>query len=344
VQLNGNQSTYTTATSSNRLLSTANPARTFGYDNAGNTTSDTSGYTSTYNLANRLTTLTKAGITSTYSYDANGQRIRKYNSTGAASTVIFVYDQNGQLLGEYNSAGAAIREYVWLGSTPIAIFTPDAVAANPPVAYYIHTDHLDTPRYVFNRAGQRRWRWIAEPFGVTAPETNPDGLGVFAQNLRFLGQFADQESGLNYNYFREYDSSIGRYVQSDPIGLDGGINTYAYALSQPTRYTDPDGRIVPALAWCAANPVCATAAVGATAAIIQGTKNWWESRRDQSDFWDWYDKKHPPYGDPPSDEGGKEKDKKDRCIKTCSKGLPTKDDGFSFWNCVNKCMDEEECK
>ena len=196
VTLNGTQSVYTTAATSNRLLSTTNPARSFGYDNAGNTTSDTGGYTSTYNLAGRLTTLTKAGVTSTYSYDGDGQRIRKYNSTGAASTVIFVYGRNGQLLGEYNSAGAALREYVWLGSAPIAVFTPDAVAANPPVAYYFHTDHLDAPRYVFNKAGQKRWTWLAEPFGTTAPNNNPTGLGAFIQNLRFPGQYFDQEIGL----------------------------------------------------------------------------------------------------------------------------------------------------
>jgi RHS repeat-associated protein len=136
----------------------------------------------------------------------------------------------------------AIREYVWLGSTPIAVFTPDpANAANPPLTYFIHTDHLDTPRVVVDKNNAIRWRWMAEPFGTTAPENNPSSLGAFTQNLRFPGQYADSESGLSYNYFRDYDASIGRYVQSDPIGLQGGINTYSYVGENPLSYMDPRG-------------------------------------------------------------------------------------------------------
>jgi RHS repeat-associated protein len=82
---------------------------------------------------------------------------------------------------------------------------------------------------------------MAEPFGTTAPENNPQSLGAFAFNLRFPGQYADQETGLSYNFFRDYDASTGRYAQSDPIGLAGGVNTYAYVNGQPTRYSDPLG-------------------------------------------------------------------------------------------------------
>ncbi len=65
--------------------------------------------------------------------------------------------------------------------------------------------------------------------------------GTFVYNLRFPGQYYDTETGLHYNYYRDYNPALGRYVQSDPIGLDGGINAYAYALSAPTMYTDEDG-------------------------------------------------------------------------------------------------------
>jgi RHS repeat-associated protein len=109
--------------------------------------------------------------------------------------------------------------------------------------YTIHTDHLDTPRVVLDKNGAVRWRWLAEPFGTTAPETNPSSLGAFALNLRFPGQYFDSESGLAYNYFRDYDSTTGRYVQSDPIGLAGGINTYTYVEGNPLQYIDPLGNV-----------------------------------------------------------------------------------------------------
>jgi RHS repeat-associated protein len=242
VSLNGSPSVYTTEATSNRLASVTNPARRFQYDNAGNTVSDSPNYTATYGLRGSVASITKAGVTGSYTYDADKRRVRKVTSAGPGSTIVFVYDLDGQLLGEYDQAGQALREYVWLGSTPVAVFTPDAAnMGNPPIVYFIHADHLDTPRLVIDQNGGRRWRWLAEPFGTTAPETNPDSIGSFMLNLRFPGQYADAESGLWYNYFRVYDASLGRYVQSDPIGLEGGAGTYVYVLNQPTRYTDRKG-------------------------------------------------------------------------------------------------------
>jgi RHS repeat-associated protein len=156
-----------------------------------------------------------------------------------------VYGQGGELNGEYDSTGKAIREYVWLGSTPVAVFTPDpASATNPPLTYFIHADHIDTPRIIVDKSNNLRWRWLAEPFGTTAPENNPAGLGAFTFNLRFPGQYFDQATGLNQNWFRDYDAGIGRYAQSDPIGLNGGINTYAYAGGNPLSGMDPTGLFV----------------------------------------------------------------------------------------------------
>jgi len=105
-----------------------------------------------------------------------------------------------------------------------------------------HPEHLNTPRLVADSAGAAVWRWDqAEPFGVNVPDENPSGLGAFEFPLRFPGQYADRETNLHYNYFRDYDASIGRYAQSDPMGLSGGINTYTYVRSDPLVFIDPRG-------------------------------------------------------------------------------------------------------
>lgn len=239
VTLNGSSRTYTTADTSNRLSRLNNPLKLFGYDAAGNQT--IGGFVATYGLNGRMATLTSGGVTAAYSINGSGQRVRKYDSTGGTSTVIFVYDQAGHLLGEYDRSGDAMREYIWLGDELIAVFTPAPGFPSLAAAYFVHTDHLGAPRAVLDRSDQLRWRWLAEPFGTTPPETNPGGLGEFTLHLRLPGQYFDTESGLHYNHHRDYDASIGRYTQSDPIGLAGGINTYAYVESDPVSYTDPDG-------------------------------------------------------------------------------------------------------
>jgi RHS repeat-associated protein len=139
--------------------------------------------------------------------------------------------------------------------------------------FYAHADHLGTPRVVTRSTiatganapastnstspgsiNKAVWRWDSDPFGTSLgnsqPTENPQVIsgtttvqqaGTFRQNLRFPGQLADGESSKYYNYFRDYDSSIGRYATSDPIGLDGGINTFVYVENSPISAIDPDG-------------------------------------------------------------------------------------------------------
>jgi RHS repeat-associated protein len=132
-----------------------------------------------------------------------------------------------------------IQETVWLGDTPIA--TIQSAGASPTM-YYIHSDGLNTPRIITRSSDNAvMWRWDSDPFGVAAPNSNPSGLGVFTYNLRFPGQYADAETGTNYNYYRDYDPQGGGYLESDPAGQSAGVNTYAYVKSNPISSVDSVG-------------------------------------------------------------------------------------------------------
>jgi RHS repeat-associated protein len=114
-----------------------------------------------------------------------------------------------------------------------------SVAGN---VYYIHSDHLETPREITNEQNQTVWKNppLTEPFGSTPVDEDPDSDGqTFTFNLRFPGQYYDQETGTHYNYYRDnYRPDFGRYGQSDPIGLAGGINTYGYVRGNPLFFVD----------------------------------------------------------------------------------------------------------
>jgi RHS repeat-associated protein len=148
---------------------------------------------------------------------------------GSADTTHFVYDQGGRLIGEYDATGTPIAEYVYLADQPLAMLRGGAI-------YYYHTDHLGTPQALTDQDRRLVWRADYTPFGDTMILVNE-----IENPLRFPGQYFDQETGLHYNYFRDYDPTIGRYTQSDPIGLRGGQNTYGYVGGNPIRFWDRSG-------------------------------------------------------------------------------------------------------
>ena len=147
----------------------------------------------------------------------------------ANQTLYFSYDEAGQLVGEYDKDGNAVQETIYLGNLPVAVLKNNNV-------YYIHADHLNTPRAITDSNNAVVWTWHSDPFGTTQAE----GKG-FTYNLRFPGQYFDSETGTHYNYFRYYDPSTGRYITSDPIGMMGGLNTYTYVLNNPLRLIDMYG-------------------------------------------------------------------------------------------------------
>ncbi len=105
--------------------------------------------------------------------------------------------------------------------------------------FFVHTDHLGTPAVMTDMNQNVVWERQQTPFGETVTQTD-----TTIQPQRFPGQYEDSETGYYYNYFRDYDPSIGRYLQSDPIGLRGGLNTYGYVYQNPLSYTDPRGLAV----------------------------------------------------------------------------------------------------
>jgi RHS repeat-associated protein len=228
--------TYVVSSTSNRVSSISGSLpRSYGYDAAGNTT----GYASagfTYNNRGRMLSASFGGNTATYVYNALGQRIKRL---AASVSTLYMYDESGHLLGEYDGAGNLVQETVWLGDIPVATLRPNGSTVD---VYYVHTDHLNTPRLVTQPSNNAvRWSWNSDPFGTNAPNENPAALGVFKYNLRFPGQQYDGIAGLSYNYFRDYDAATGRYVESDPIGLSGGLNTYAYVRENPVGIVDSNG-------------------------------------------------------------------------------------------------------
>lgn len=97
---------------------------------------------------------------------------------------------------------------------------------------------------IANQAGATVWKWDQqEPFGSTPPNDNPSGLGAFEFPLRFPGQFADRETGIFYNIFRDYDPGIGRYIQSDPIGVIGNASRREIVSTRPMPALPPDSEM-----------------------------------------------------------------------------------------------------
>src|SRR5262249_26304066 len=135
--------TLSVATGNNRLDSTSGAlTRTYQYDLAGNVTSDGTS-TFAYNDAGRMSSATKSAVTTSYQVNALGQRVKKSN---AAGTTYFVYDESGHLVGEYDSSGALIEETIWLNDIPVATLRPKLGGGID--LFYVHTDHLNTPRRI----------------------------------------------------------------------------------------------------------------------------------------------------------------------------------------------------
>ena len=196
---------------------------------SGNTASISGLATFTYDGFNRLATAQTAAETTTYAYNALGQRMRKSNQHGLST--VFHYGPNGELLWEKDANGNT-KAYVWHYGRPLARIDNDTEI------YYYHVDHLGTPQAMSDSTGSLVWKANYEPFG----KATVSAASTVENNLRFPGQYFDRETGLHYNYYRSaYNPGTGRYEEVDPIGIAGGLNLYAYAMNDPIRQMDQFG-------------------------------------------------------------------------------------------------------
>lgn len=232
---NKNKTSYRYKTNTNQLISINN--NKINYDKTGRRIEDTQ-FTYSYNGRGRIASIENKQTkrTTTYQYRLDGLRASK---TSNDKTTFYLYSANQQLIAEANNNGTIEKEYIWLGLAPIAVIENNQI-------FYIHTDHLATPRVVTNKNKETVWQWHSTPFGKGLPKEN--GLTL---NLRFPGQYFDEESKLHYNWWRYYQPESGRYVTGDPIGLNSGLNIFSYVKNDPINWSDPSGLKV----WIAEKPI-----------------------------------------------------------------------------------------
>lgn len=205
-----------------------------------------------------------------YRYNHRGLRVSKtVTVNNRAQTTYFLYDGR-QLAAELNTEGRIVRQYVYLGSQPLAVIetrkgkaladTDDVRAWLTASAnllkrlfdeeriVYLHLNHLGAPEMATNEKAEPLWRARYSPYGkafLANDSTQASRASqTFVLNLRLPGQYEDEETGLYYNDYRYYDPRTGRYLTSDPLGLRAGINTYSYVKNNPLKYVDPTGLVL----------------------------------------------------------------------------------------------------
>jgi len=242
--------THTAEAGSNRLASVQEPSgsgtatRAYSYDAAGNLTGDGIN-TFVYSARGRMSRADTPNGSVSYLVNGLRQRVSKTGLMVPTGAVYYMYDEEGHMIGEYDASGTPLYEVIYLRGTPVGVMTPTGL-------YYVYADHIDTPRVLARNTDHAIvWRWDeAEAFGATPPNEDPNGFGTFTFNMRFPGQLYDRETGLFYNWHRDYLPSGGRYVQADPIGFYGGYLTlYTYVGGNPIRFIDRLGLYTEIIVW-----------------------------------------------------------------------------------------------
>ena len=234
-------------TSSNQITKTklaGATQRTFTYRTGGDLAIDnpagSSAFNYTYNAARRLSGVSKGSTAKgAYGYDFAGRRVwRQTFGSGAAQTA-YVFDTDGHVLAEENAvSGAMTKEYVWLDDALVGMFI---VQSGGTVARFVTTGQIDEPLVITQPNKNVAWSGYTDPYGNQGTLSGSASL----LDLRLPGQWYEAEgnaSGLHQNGYRDYDPSLGRYIEADPLGVDAGANLYGYVDGDPVDDIDPSGQ------------------------------------------------------------------------------------------------------
>jgi RHS repeat-associated protein len=200
-----------------------------------------------------------------YAYNHEGLRVMKQSAQQAAEYTL--YDEQRHRVADIDAQGRITRQYVWMGDRLLAmldaqkpwapqsdqatgIFATIAAAwrhltSEHPRVSYVHTNHLGAPIAVTDGNAATIWQAQYTPYGQRVGDRDVAQTAKAIQlDLRLPGQWADAETGLHYNDQRYYDPQLGRYISADPLGLQGGLNRYAYVGNNPMGFTDPLGLVL----------------------------------------------------------------------------------------------------
>jgi RHS repeat-associated protein len=220
-----------------------------------------------WNAFGQLASVTTNGTAVTFGYDPAGRRVRR---TSGGSSRHFLYEEDDLLL-ELGPDGAASRTYLHLPGTDRPLSVREQLPGGSESVHYYVLEQPGHVRGLLNASGSVVGEYAYTPFGEPIATAKGDGT---AQPLRFMGRELDASARLYNVRNRWYDPELGRFISEDPIGIDGGLNTYSYVANDPMNGRDPSGLNPYQQGCCTLPPVVVECDYG----YDPDCDSWWSER------------------------------------------------------------------